>query len=231
MYTEIGIQNWGGVFTDSFREVWNGVAHFTPNLVMAVIIFAIGWVLAALVAKLVESLVKALKVDAALKSAGLEDVIKRAGHNLNAGLFLGTLVKWFVVVVFLMVSFNILGLTDVNDFLRSVAGYIPKVVFAVVVLMVAVVVANALQKIVIASARAANVKSSELIGRIAKWAIWIFAIIVALDNLIMPGFAQGILTPIIFGFALAFGLAFGLGGKEAAQRIIDKTSHHILERE
>ena len=97
--------------------------------------------------------------------------------------------------------------------------------------MVAVVVASALQKIVVASARAANVKSAELIGRVAKWSVWAFAIIVALDNLIMPGFAQGILTPLVFGIALAFGLSFGLGGKETAQKIIEKTSHHILEKE
>ena len=231
MYTDFGIQTWNDVFTSSLKEVWGGVAHFAPNVIMAIIIFAIGWVLAALIAKLVESLLKALKVDAALKSAGLEEVVKRAGHNLNAGLFVGTLVKWFVIVVFLMVSFNILGLAQVNDFLRQVADFLPKVIYVVFVLMVAVVVASALQKIVVASARAANVKSAELIGRVAKWSVWAFAIIVALDNLIMPGFAQGILTPLVFGIALAFGLSFGLGGKETAQKIIEKTSHHILEKE
>ena len=95
------IENWGDVFARSLQGVWYGVASFVPNLVIALIIFAIGWVLAALIEKLVEAVFKSLKIDAALKSAGLEDVVKRAGHNLNSGLFVGALVKWFVVVVFL----------------------------------------------------------------------------------------------------------------------------------
>ncbi len=231
MNTDFGLQNLNDTFTSAFLEMWHGVARVLPAVVMALIIFIVGWIVAALIAKLVESIIKALKVDAALKSAGLEDVVKRAGHNLNSGLFVGTLVKWFVIVVSLMMSFNILGLAQVNDFLRQVADFLPKVIFAVLVLMVTVVVASALQKIVVASARAANVKSAELIGRAAKWAVWIFAIIVVLDYLIMPGFAQGILTPVIFGLALAFGLSFGLGGKETAQRIIEKTAHHVLEKE
>jgi hypothetical protein len=65
---------------------------------------------------LVEAIIGALKVDSALKSAGFEDVMKRAGHNLNSGRFLGALVRWFVIVVFLMASFDVLGLSQVNGF-------------------------------------------------------------------------------------------------------------------
>jgi hypothetical protein len=226
------IENWGVVFTRSLEGVWYGVVSFVPNLIIALIIFAIGWVLAALIEKLIESLIKALKVDAALKSAGLEDVVKRAGHNLNSGLFLGTLVKWFVIIVFLMASFDVLGLGQVNGFLRDVVGYLPQVIVAVLILMVAVMVGNAMQKIVVASARAASVKSAELLGRITKWAIWIFALLTALYNLgIAPGLIQTVVMAVFAGGALAIGLAFGLGGKEVAQKLIEKTAHSVLERE
>lgn len=226
------IQNWGDVFTQSLQGVWYGVASFVPNLIIALVIFAIGWVLAALIEKLVESLFKALKVDAALKSAGLEDVVKRAGHNLDSGYFVGALVKWFVVVVFLMASFDVLGLAQVNGFLRDVVNYLPTVIVAVLILMVAVVVANAMQRIVVASSRAANIKSAELLGRVTKWAIWIFALLTALFNLgIAPALIQTIITAVLYGAALAIGLAFGLGGKEAAQKIVDKTAHHLTEKE
>src|SRR3989344_494903 len=128
------IETWGDVFTRSLQGVWYGVASFVPNLVIALIIFAIGWVLAALIERLVESIFKAIKVDAALKSAGLEEVVKRAGHNLNSGLFVGILVKWFIIVVFLLASFDVLGLNQVNDFLRQVVGYLPQVIVAVLIL-------------------------------------------------------------------------------------------------
>ncbi len=219
-------------FVHSLLLAWYGVLSFVPELVIAIIFFAIGWVLAALVEKLVESLFKALKVDAALKSAGLEDVIKRAGHNLNSGLFVGTLVKWFIIVVFLMASFGFLGLDQANVFLGEVANYIPQVIVAVLILMVAVVVASALQKVVVASAKAGHIKSAELLGRVTKWSIWIFALVTALITLgIAAWIMQALLTAILAGGALAFGLAFGLGGKDVAARLLERTSHAVLEKE
>lgn len=226
------IQNWGDVFTQSLQSVWYGVASIVPGIVVAIIIFAIGWVLAALVEKLVESVVKALKVDSALKSAGMEDVVKRAGHNLNSGMFLGTLCKWFVIVVFLMAAFDVLGLTQVNQFLRQVVAYLPQVIVSVLILMISAVVASAMQRVVVASAKAGHLHVAELGGRVTKWAIWIFAILTALYTLgVASGIIQTILTAIFAGGALAFGLAFGLGGKDEASRIIDSTSKAILRKD
>ncbi|MFA6432856.1 MAG: hypothetical protein WCV82_03560 [Candidatus Paceibacterota bacterium] len=226
------IQNWGDVFTQSLQGVWYGVANFVPSLVIALIIFAIGWVLASLVERLVESIIKALKIDAALRSAGLEEVVKRAGHNLNSGVFLGVLCRWFVIVVFLMASFDVLGLAQVNEFLRQIVSYLPQVIVSVLILMVAAVVANAMQKLVVASAKAGHLHVADLGGRVTKWSIWIFAILTALYNLgVAPGMIQTVLTAVFAGGALAFGLAFGLGGKETAQRIIERTSNAVLQKD
>lgn len=224
------IQTWGDVFTQSLQSVWLGVASFVPNLIIAIIIFAIGWILASLVEKLVEHLFKALKIDAALKSAGLEDVVKRAGHNLNSGLFIGALVKWFIIVVFLIASFDAMGLSQVTMFLQQVVNYLPQVIVAVLVLMVAMVVGAAMEKIVIASSKAANIRSAIFLGHITRWAIWIFALLTALFNLgIAPALIQTIVTAVFAGGALAIGLAFGLGGKESAQRLVEKWMHNIGE--
>ncbi len=218
------IQTWGEVFTQSLQNVWLGVASFVPNLVIAIVILAIGWILAVLVEKLVEHLFKALKVDVALKSAGLEDVVKRAGHNLNSGLFVGALVKWFIIVVFLMSSFDVLGLAQFTVFLRQVVGYLPQVIVAVLILMVAMVVGNTMERIVIASSKATNVRSAEMLGHVTRWAIWIFAILTALFNLgIAPSIIQTVITAVFAGAALAIGLSFGLGGKDYAQKILEKT--------
>jgi len=218
------IQTWGEVFTQSLQNVWLGVASFVPNLIIALIILAIGWILAVLVEKLVEHLFKALKVDVALKSAGLEEVVKRAGHNLNSGLFVGALVKWFIIVVFLMSSFDVLGLAQFAIFLRQVVGYLPQVIVAVLVLMVAMVVGNVMERVVIASSKATNIKSAEMLGHITRWAIWIFAILTALFNLgIAPSLIQTLVTGVLAGGALAIGLAFGLGGKDYAKSVIEGT--------
>lgn len=218
------IQTWGEVFTNSLQRVWSGVENFVPNLVIAIIILAIGWILAVLVERLVEHLFKALKVDTALRSAGLEDIVERAGHKLNSGLFVGALVKWFIIVVFLMSSFEVLGLTQFSIFLNQVVGYLPQVIVAVLILMVAMVVGNTMERIVIASSKATNVRSAEMLGHVTRWTIWVFAILTALFNLgIAPSIIQTVITAVFAGAALALGLAFGLGGKDYAQKILEKT--------
>ncbi len=226
------VQNWGDFFTNSLLSVGYGVASFLPSLLIAIIIFAIGWVLAALVEHLVESLFKALKVDAALKSAGMEDVVKRAGYSLNSGAFLGGICRWFIIIVFLMASFEILGLDQVNVFLNQVVNYLPQVIVGVLIIIVTAVIARAMQKVVVASARASHLHVAELGGRVTKWTIWIFGVLAALYTLgVAAALIQTIVMAILAGGALAFGLAFGLGGKDTAQEILKKTSQAVMQKD
>jgi len=229
MFLSTFVQNLVDAFSLAVQNLWAGVVNIVPELIVAVIFFAIGWILAELVMRLVESLFKSLKIDSLLKSAGFEDVVKRSGHNLNSGMFVGVIVKWFIILSFLIASFNALNLPEVSGFLSQVVTYIPQVIVAVIILMATVIVANLMQKVVVASSRASNITSAELLGSITKWAIWIFGLLTALFNLgIAPGLIQTVITAVFAAGAIAFGLAFGLGGKEAAQRIIDKTTHKLM---
>ncbi len=158
--------------------------------------------------------------------------MNRAGLKLNVGGFIGAVVKWFIVVVFLMASLEIMGLTQVNDFLReAVLFYLPKVVIAALVLVIATVIASAMQKIVESSARAASVRGANMIGSVTRYAIWIFAFIIALSELgIATAFMQILFTGFVAALAIALGLSFGLGGKEAASRAVDKFSHDMSSK-
>jgi len=204
--------------------MWAGIVGFVPSLVVAIIIFIAGWVIGAVIGRLVDQIVKALKVDNLLKSLGTDDVLAKAGFRLNAGGFLGELVKWFVIVVFLIAAVDVLGLTEVNVFLRDVVlGYLPNVIVAAIILIIAAIVADATQKLVVGSAKAAEVSSAHFMGGVARWAIWIFAILAALSQLGIAGaFAQTLFTGLVAMLALAGGLAFGIGGKDAAARYIDR---------
>ncbi len=217
----------------SILSTGNGIIGLVPKLVGAIIVFAIGWVVAALIEKIIESIFKSLKVDTLLKNAGVDEVMKRTGHPLNSGLFVGALVKWFVIVAFLVASFDVLNLGEVNRFLQDVVlTYLPQVIIAVLVLMVAVVIAEAMQKLVMASARAAHIKSAHFLGTLTRWSIWIFALLTALFQLgIAPALIQTIVMGIIAGAALAFGLAFGLGGRDCASDIIDRACKKLEEKE
>ncbi len=226
------LQTWGQVLAESFQNLWVGVVGFVPGLIVAILIFVIGWIVASIVGRVVAQIIGALKLDTALKSAGLDAVLKRAGMDLNSGVFIGELVRWFIIIVFLIASLQIVGLTQVNEFLKNVVlGYLPNVIVAALILLVAGVVADAMQRVVTSSAKAARVSSAGLLGGVARWSIWILALITALSQLgIAPAFMQILFTGLVAMLALSGGLAFGLGGKEAAARYLEHLREDISNR-
>lgn len=222
---------WADVLNQSFQSIFYGTAAFIPNLVVAVIIFIVGWLVGAGLGRVVKQVVDALRVDQALKSTGIERVLGRAGYELSTGKFLGFLVEWFFVVVFLVASLDVLHLSTVNLFLSDVVlGYLPQVIVAVLILLVAAVVAEAAENVVAGSARAASLNSAGFLGKVARYSIWIFAILAALSQLnVATAFVQTLFTGVVIAFALAVGLAFGLGGVKAAEKYIDKLQSEIKD--
>lgn len=226
------LQNWGEVFSQSLIGLWYGFVNFVPGLLGAIILFIIGWMVGSIIGKAIAQLFAALKIDKLFESAGASDFMNRAGLKLNVSGFFGGVTKWFIIVVFLMASLQIIGLTQVNDFLReAVLYYLPKVVIASLVLVIATVLADAMQKLVRASAQAAEIRSAKMLGSITLYSIWIFALIIALSELgIATAFMQILFTGFIAALAIALGLAFGLGGKDAAARAVGKIADDLSSK-
>lgn len=216
------LQTWGDAIVVSLQQVFNSVAAFIPLFIGAVVVFLIGWIVAAALGKVVEQVVRALKVDQLLSKLEFEKAMERAGWKLNAGAFMGSLVKWFLIVSFLLAAANILGLSQVSDFLRDVLFYLPNVLVAALILIIAALVAETVERVVRGSVEAAGYRGS-LAGVTARWSIWVFAFVAALLQLgIAVQILQTVVTGLIAALALAFGLSFGLGGKDAAAQFIDK---------
>lgn len=220
---------WADVLSQSFQSMLSGVIAFVPNLIAATIIFVVGWLIGAGVGRVVTQVVNALRIDQALKPTGIENVFSRAGFQFSSGKFLGFLVKWFFIIVFLVASLELLHLSTVTSFLTAVVlGYLPQVIVAVLILLVAAVVAEAASRVVAGSAKAASLQSAGFLGKVAQYAIWIFAILAALQQLnVATAIIQPLITGIIIAISLAVGLAFGLGGQKAAERYIDRLQEQI----
>jgi len=224
------LTTWAEVLNQSFQNLFYGLVAFLPNLLVALIIFILGWLVGVGLGRVVAQVINSLKVDQALRAAGVERVLERAGFKLSSGAFLGMLVKWFFIIVFLVASLEVLGLSQVTQFLTIVVlGYLPHVIVAVLILLVAAVIAEAAQRLVSGAARAASLSSANLLGSIARWAIWIFAILAALDQLGVTPFVQTLFTGLVVALALAFGLAFGLGGQQEAARYLEKMREQIKD--
>ena len=226
------LQDSAQLLGDSFINLWYGIVAFIPNLVVTVIIFVVGWIAGALIGGAIDSLFKAARIDHVLKKTGIDSALTRAGLSLNTGRFVGTLVKWFIVVAFLIASFNVLHLSEVNDFLRIVViGYLPQVIASVLILLVTVVVADVVNGVISSSAKAAEVKSANLLGVVAKWVIYIIGVLAAVSQLgIAQQIIQTVFTGVVVAVSIAIGLAFGLGGQQAASEVITKVRGEISSK-
>lgn len=223
--------NLSSAINGAFNDLLFGLVRFLPKLVVSILVIIVFWLIGAALSKAINQIIKAIKLDRLLESAGARNLVRKGGFELNSGVFLGELVKWFVIVVSFIAVFDILGLRDVNVFLQGVVlGYIPQVIAAVLILLVAVVVASALQKAVVASAKAAGFASASLLGAVTKWSIWVFAFLAALFQLnIAATFIQTLFTGFVVALSVALGLAFGLGGKEAAKDYVEKLRKEVRD--
>ena len=225
------LQTWGEITTISLFGLWEKFINFFPILLGAILVFLLGWIIAVVMEKVVEKMILSLRIDQAFEKMGLRKKLNESGINLNIAAFFGGLVKWFLILVFLMAATDILGLNQVTNFLNSIILYIPNVVVAVIILAVVFLVGNLVYSIVKGSTRAAGVMSATLLAAISKWSIIIFGLLAALIQL---GIATSLVSTIFIGIvamlSLAGGLAFGLGGKEEAQMILRKLREEITEK-
>lgn len=222
------LQSWTEVTVTAFQSLWEGLIGFLPNILGALVVFFIGWAIAVGLNKLITQILRALRLDPTLEKIGTGAFFERAGVKMDFAGWIGAFIKWFLIFVFLLAATDILQLSDVNIFLRSVLSYIPNVIVAVVVLLLAIWFSTVLKKIVMASVSASNIKAAAFLGAITRWAILIFGLFAALIQLgIAPALLQTIVTGLIAMLAIAGGLAFGLGGKEAAASFLNKLRKEI----
>ncbi|MCD6412186.1 hypothetical protein J7K91_00665 [bacterium] len=224
------LSNWGEILAQALQKVFGKVIGFLPELIGGLIVFIVGLIIASGLEKIVERIVSALKIDAALERAGVKEVVERAGYQLNSGRFLGKVVYWIIIIAFLIAVADIWHLEGVSDFLSRVVGYLPNVFVAVLIVFLSVLAADLLRGIVKGSVSAANLKRAQFLGNLCWWVVFIFGILSALLQL---GVATTIINSIVIGiiamFALAGGIALGLGGKEYAQELMAKLKD-ILEK-
>ena len=225
------VQTWGEAITVSLLGLWERFVNFLPALVGAILVFVAGWIVAVALGKAVEHIVKIIRIDDVVEKAGTKGRLRKAGVELNIAKFFGELVKWFLILVFLMAATDILHLVQVTSFLNSIVLYLPNVIVAAVILAVAFLVGNFAYAVIKGSTKIAGIVSATLLATIAKWAIVIFGFLAALIQL---GVASSLINTIFIGFvamlSLAGGLAFGLGGKDEAALILKKLRHEITEK-
>ena len=229
----IQIQTWGSAMRDVWANVGTEMIYVLLNIIMAVIIFFIGWIIADFVGNIIGKIIHKIKIDSLFREIGLERILSKGNIKLNSGKFIAGLIKWFIIALFFMAALQVLGLDAVANFIQTVlVGYLPKVIIAFLILLVSIIFGEVADKLVVAASSAGHLKSSKALGVFAKWAIIIFAILAALVELdIAPSLIQILFIGVVSALSLAFGLSFGLGGRDSASRAIDNVWQRVSRKD
>jgi hypothetical protein len=220
--------NWSIITTEALKNSWVGMVEFFPKLIIGLIIFVIGWLVSAGIGKIVAAALDKIGFDRIFQKDGWKSALEKADIKVHPSEFIGAIVKWILVIIFLLIFVEIMGFSQFALFLKEVIAWLPNIVIAAAIFVVSVIIADILEKIINASVREIGVKYAEFLGSMIKWAIYIFA---GFAIFIQLGVAPSIINTLIMGIvgmlALAFGLAFGLGGKDAAADLIKSVRNKL----
>ena len=215
--------NWGNLIVEPISQMLTKIMAYLPVLLGALIILIVGWIVAKAIRRLVDWLLKTARFDTLADKAGITEILRKGDMKITAREVVSGLVYWLVIIMVLVMVVNALGLPKASDILASLFAYVPKVIAALFVLVVAMFLASFVSGIVRTAAGNANLPKPEIFAGISRWAIIIFAATIALEQLgIAPLLVTTTFNIILGGVCLALALAFGLGGKEAAARYLEE---------
>ena len=217
------------IFINSLNQFWLQLITFTPKLLAALVIIFFGWILAILARLAVRRLLELTHFDKLTKKSGLEAFMNSGNMNFSLCGIVSEVAFWLVIILFIITGADTLGLTGIADLLHQIANYLPHIILAVLVMVFGTLLARFVNKLVFAWLYGIKASYALVVSTSAEYCIQILAIFVALEQL---GFGMQLiymLFLIVFGsvfFALA--LAFGLGGRDWAAKVIaDLTAEKI----
>jgi hypothetical protein len=206
----------GQQIVDSLLEVLNAAIAWLPNFLGAIIILIIGALVARLIQRAIKELFKLIKLESASDKLGVQDKIKTIGIESNITNILSGLIYWIILLVFVSSAASILQIPAVTTFVNKLIGWLPAIFAGLVIMVLGVMVAEAITNIL------DKVKFGKTYKTVVRWFILVVAFITAVEQIgINITFLTENLQILVGGLALAFGIAFGMGGREKAKDFLE----------
>ncbi len=214
---------------ESIRESLHQIGVFLPRLLLAIVILIAGWLIAKTVRFAIIRALRAINFNVVTEKAGIDHFLKQGGADIDTVRVLGSLSYWLVILAALMIASNSLDLAYVTDLIGRIVLFVPKVMVAVVILVFGVYFARFVGAALTTYLRNIGVGEAGLVGRLALYAIVVFVIMIALDQMGLGDIIRQAFLIIVAAIALGLALAFGLGGQKRAAELIERWSRHSVE--
>jgi len=219
------------VFINSLNLFWFQLVSFVPKLLAVLVILLIGWVVAKVARFAVRRLLDLMHFDRFAQKSGLEAFMSHSNLELSLSGIISQIVFWLVMVLFIITGANALGLTEVAVLLGQLANYLPHIIVAILVLIFGTLLARFVNRLVFAWLYSIKFSRALAVSTSAEYGVQILALFMALEQLGVGMQLIHSLFIIVFGaFFLALAIAFGLGGRDWAARVIedlDKNNKHL----
>lgn len=212
-------QDWSEALMASVANALTVLANAIPRVIGFLLILLVGWILARLLGRATRALLRAVRFDELADRARFDELIRKLGAETDASAVAGATVKWIILFATLLVAFEALGLPEISSLFEALLLWIPNLIVAVAVLFLAGLAAGPLGTLVRGTAAEANFSDPDALARAARIALWVFALIIALAQL---GIAENLIYALFYGFVAAVALAFGLGGRETAGKVVER---------
>lgn len=215
------ITEWSSALMTSLAAAMALFFSSLPKILGFVVILVVGWIVASVIEKAIAAILRTVKFNELAQRSGFAGFVQKMGSDTDSSGMIGAVVKWFVRLVALVVAFDALGLPAVSDVLRQLLMWLPNVVVALVVLVIAGLAANALSSVVRGAAAEGGLSNPDLLAKVASALIWAFGVVVAVNQIgIATTLVNTLFMAVVGALALALGLSFGLGGRETAAQIV-----------
>ncbi len=219
----LAVLEWKNLIVEPVSQMLTRIMAYLPVLLGVLVILIVGWLVAKAIKRIVDWLLKLIRFDALADKAGISEILKKGNLEISAGEVISSLVYWLIVIMVLVMAVDALGMPKSSDILASLFAYVPKVIAALLVLVVAMFLASFVSGIVRTAAGNANLPKPEMFAGVSRWAIIIFAVTISLEQL---GIASLLVTTtfniILGGVCLALAIAFGLGGKDTVAKYLEE---------
>ncbi len=205
----------GLILQNSIMNFWDSFVTWFPGLIAAVIVIILGWIIGSLIGGAVTRILHRAKLDYWIKTRNLKEALY--GKELSS--ILGSLVKWYIIVVFLGEAALLVKLTALSAVVTAIVLYLPTLIGAALVVLMGMLIGEYVKN----EALDTKISYKELVGSIGKWLIIYFAIVIGLDT---AGFEVSILIDAFrIGFAalaitvaIVVGLGFGLAFRDDIEK-------------
>lgn len=224
------MQNQLDIFVGSLNQFWYQLVGFVPKLLAVIVILFFGWVIAKLARTAVKRLLALTQFDKFAQKSGLEAFMNHGDFNVTLSGIISQVIYWLVILLFIITGANALGLNEVAVLLQQLASYLPRIIVAILILIFGTLLARFINRLVFAWLHSIKFSRALVVSTSAEYGIQILAIFIALEQLGIGMQLIHSLFVIVFGaFFLALALAFGLGGRDWAAKVIADLDHKKIK--